>query len=119
MLISKEKHFIFVHVYKTGGSSLTRLLAPYVEERFRMKEVRTEGPGWQGTWHYRGRQHAWFESLLEDEFFQSENLFDYRVFAIVRNPYSWALSVWNDFYRREEDAPEWFKDQFPERTNLR
>ena len=58
MLISDHKHFIFVHIYKTGGSSITRLLGPHVDERYRAQVTRVEGDGWQGTWHYRGQQHA-------------------------------------------------------------
>jgi hypothetical protein len=117
MLISDQKSFIFVHIYKTGGSSLTRLLGPYVEESYRNPVTRTEGDGWQGTWHYRGRQHDMLSALRTDPAWrENPDLSRFRICTVVRNPYSWALSVWNDFYRRAEDAPDWFNFLFPKRT---
>src|SRR6266700_1778444 len=49
MLISDHKKFVFVHIYKTGGSSITRLLGPHVDDRYRAPVTRVEGDGWQGT----------------------------------------------------------------------
>jgi hypothetical protein len=118
MLISDQKQFIFVHIYKTGGSSLTRLLGPYVEEQYRAKVPRLEGAGWQGTWHYSGRQHAKLATLRSDPAWIAADLSQYRLCTIVRNPYTWVLSVWNDFYRREIDAPPWFTALFPARQFL-
>jgi hypothetical protein len=115
MLISDSKKFIFVHIYKTGGSSLTRLLGPYVEERYRSANPRLEGLGWQGTWHYRGRQHARLSTLTSDPLWTDADLAQYRICTVVRNPYTWALSVWNDFYRAEADAPPWFSASYPTR----
>ncbi|MCB1434457.1 MAG: sulfotransferase family 2 domain-containing protein [Alphaproteobacteria bacterium] len=116
MLISDSKRFIFVHIFKTAGSSLTRLLGPYVDEAHRSAVTRTEGPGWQGTWHYRGKQHAPLKALRTDARWKDRDLAPYRVCTIVRNPYSWSLAVWNDFYRREEDAPDWFNERHPGRS---
>ena len=118
MLISDKKNFIFVHIYKTAGSSITRLLGPHVEERYRAKVPLIEGDGWQETWHYRCRQHAKLEELRTDPAWQGRDLTKYRICTVVRNPYTWALSVWNDFYRREADAPLWFTTLYPSRTFL-
>jgi sulfotransferase famil protein len=106
MLISDKKRFIFVHIYKTAGSSITRLLGPYIDEHYRAKVPRVEGAGWQGTWHYSGRQHAKLEQLRVDPAWKGRDLTQYRICTVVRNPYTWALSVWNDFYRSESEFPE-------------
>src|SRR3974390_1974627 len=115
MLISDAKNFIFVHIYKTGGSTITKLIGPYVDERYRASVPRFDGDGWQGTWHYRGQQHAKLETLRSDPEWRDRNLTKYRICTVVRNPYTWALSVWNDFYRKESDAPPWFKTLYPSR----
>lgn len=117
MLISDRKTFIFVHIYKTGGSSVTRLLGPYVDRRYRAPVTRVEGDGWQGTWHYGGRQHARLHELRADPLWTERDMTTYRICTIVRNPYTWALSVWNDFYRTESGGPQpWFSTLYPSRT---
>jgi len=118
MLISDQKKFIFVHIYKTGGSSITKLLGPYVDACYRAETTRLDGSGWQGTWHYRGRQHAKLGELRTDPTWKGRDLTNYRICTVVRNPYTWALSVWNDFYRSNSDAPGWFTTLYPARQFL-
>jgi len=100
MIIADSRKLIFVHIYKTGGSSITSLLAPYISEEFRTKEPQTSGASWQSTWHFDRRQHSKFADALTvlDESEVDVNLDDYLKFAFVRNPYSWVLSIWNNFY---------------------
>ena len=100
MIIADSKKLIFVHVYKTGGSSITSLLAPYISENFRHKKVRTSGDNWQSNWHFDRRQHSKFADGLAflDKSGVDVNLDEYFKFIFVRNPYSWILSMWNNFY---------------------
>ncbi|MEO1466465.1 MAG: hypothetical protein AAFR89_09635, partial [Cyanobacteria bacterium J06633_1] len=50
MIIADSKKLLFVHIYKTGGSSITSLLAPYISEEFRHKNPQ--------TWNVVGDQSA-------------------------------------------------------------
>ncbi|MEO0925621.1 MAG: sulfotransferase family 2 domain-containing protein [Cyanobacteria bacterium J06643_13] len=100
MIIADSKKLLFVHIYKTGGSSITSLLAPYISEEFRHKNPQTSGDRWQKSWHFDRRQHSKFAKALA-VLEQSDidlNLDDYLEFVFVRNPYSWVLSIWNNFY---------------------
>jgi hypothetical protein len=118
MLISDQKEFIFVHIYKTGGSSLTRLLGHYVDEKYRSPVAHADGLGWQKTWHYGQVQHAPLSMLRDSPEWRDRDISRYRICTTVRNPYSWVLSIWNNFYRFQESAPAWFSYLCPDRTFL-
>lgn len=117
LIVSTGKNFIFVHIYKTGGSSLTKLLGPHADPRFRSEETSLSGRGWQGTWHYKGAQHSKLTRASKRELQkQGINIDDMFLITFVRNPYSWILSVWNNFYRNS-DSPSAirFASLFPEK----
>ena len=98
MIISDSNKFIFIHIYKTGGSSMTALLMPYISERFKSKNPKMQGPRWQRDWHVNRRQHSKFEDNLSFIVQFNLDLSDYFKFVFVRNPYTWILSIWNNFY---------------------
>ena len=100
MIIADSKKLMFVHIYKTGGSSITSLLAPYITKQHRSENPITSGDRWQNSWHFDDDQHSKFAEALA-VLHKSEvkiDLDDYFKFVFVRNPYSWILSVWNNFY---------------------
>lgn len=99
MMILPDLKLAFVHIYKTGGTSLTQLLAPYTGEKFRMANPRTSGDGFQGTWHYKNTQHSKFShpKMGFPERLKSK-LPDYRFLAVVRSPYTWSHSVYREFF---------------------
>lgn len=99
MIVSESKKFIYIHIYKTGGSTITDLLSPYVDKKFQGKDATKEGFGWQSSWHLKGQQHAKIADALPTLDSLGIDCSDYFVFTFVRNPYSWLLSVWNNFYR--------------------
>jgi|GEM_PF-2596208 len=99
MIISDSKKFMYVHIYKTGGSSTTDLLIPYVDQKFRKRKTRKEGINWQQTWHLE-KQHATLAESLPKLEKMGVNPSDYFLFTFVRNPYAWILSVWNNFYSK-------------------
>ena len=90
MIVSDTHKFIFHHVPKTGGTSITAALAPYCnlwkgtfpKEKF----------GWQVEFHQIG-MHTPLKEI--------ENLSDYFSIAFVRNPFEVIVSAWN---------PEQYKD---------
>ena len=99
MIVADSKKLLYVHIYKTGGSSITDLLAPYITEEFRSKKVKTSGPRWQDSWHFDRIQHSKFSEALPKLDRYNINLDEYFKFVFVRNPYSWVLSIWNNFYQ--------------------
>ena len=99
MIISDSKKFMYVHIYKTGGSSTTDLLIPHVDKKFHKRKTRKEGLSWQQTWHL-GKQHATLAESLPKLDKMEVDPKDYFLFAFVRNPYAWILSVWNNFYSK-------------------
>ena len=99
MIIVKGK-FCFIHIPKTSGSSLTRILSSYITKEHRNPVTRLEGMGWQRTWHIDG-QH----SVLNKHNVTKINGLD--VVTIVRNPYSRMLSFYNNFNKGKFSS---FKD---------
>lgn len=96
MIICPKQKLGFVHVFKTGGSSITRLLAPYTVAEYRQDAPILSGPGWQVGWHFGGAQHSTFRDNLE----QLNGLFDddWRFVVVSRNPLTWLASVFYEFY---------------------
>lgn len=98
MLVSLHRRFVYVHIYKTGGSSLTAMLAPYVSPEMRSDTPRLDGLGWQGTWHHHNGQHSRLEPQLTSLIESGQVDVDVRVLSMVRNPYTWQHSIWSRFY---------------------
>ena len=65
MVINEDKKFIFIHVYKNGGSSMERALGGR-------------------TWTHGEQLHASLESIINWE--------DYFSFAFIRNPWDRAVA---------------------------
>jgi hypothetical protein len=86
MLRSKKPFkFIYIHVPKTGGSSVTSALAPYLIDP---KPVdKTERKGWQIKHHVNKQMHHPIPRNMNvpDDFF---------IFGFVRNPYERLVSSW-------------------------
>lgn len=99
MITADKKKVIYIHIYKTGGSSITNLLMPYISENYRSKNPKTEGACWQRTWHIDRRMHSKFCEAIPVADKLNVDLDEYFKFAFVRNPYSWILSVWNNFFQ--------------------
>jgi len=88
MLISKKHKVIFVHINKTGGTSLNQLLC---------------GRGNHGRETIKFNMHhhapAWMIKEKLDE--EHPNMWDeYEKISMVRNPYSWQVSMY-EFIKAE------------------
>lgn len=100
MIICPGPKVAFIHIYKTGGSSLTRVLSRYTVETYRAAgEPRFNGEGWQDTWHLHGQQHSKFQ---QNKKALSEIVDDQWNYVVVaRNPYEWFASVFFEFYLQD------------------
>ncbi len=98
MIVSKSNKFIYIHIFKTGGSTITEIISPYIDEEFRKKTTKKRGIGWQPTWHIN-KQHDKFSESLSILDSLDTKIDEYFLFTFVRNPYTWILSIWNNFYK--------------------
>lgn len=112
MLLSLEKKFLYVHVPKTGGTSITSVLKPWcVEpEHSQWRRLLSHLPVREAPERAWLRQHdkaAWVRHKLSPEVY--DPLFS---FAVVRNPYDFAVSYFhflrkNKSSRRHVQAQDW------------
>ena len=110
MIIADKIKIIYIHIEKTGGTSIAALLLPYISEKYRSKNARMpdSGRGWRKTWHIN-RQHAKFSESLTIIDQLNIDPQEYFKFTVVRNPYSWLLSVWDNRYQAKLNKKENWK----------
>lgn len=101
MIVCPNPKVSFIHIYKTGGSSLTRVLSDHTVEGLRGKNPRFDGDGWQGTWHVNSQQHSKFK----DNQNQLKDIIDdsWIHLVVCRNPYDWFASVFYEFYAENKN----------------
>jgi len=99
-MIYKEKKFIFVHIYKTGGKSLQDSLFPYIDRiPIYYKVFNKLATPLHIKWfpkYLKIHMHSGvtvYRDYLGNEF---DNYFK---FAVSRNPFSWQVSLY--FFMRE------------------
>jgi len=86
-LLSDSHKFAFYHYPKTGGSSITAALAPYL--KYPINVPPTEQGGWQGRHHIDGIQHVplkWVTITPPDDYLKA---------VFIRNPFEIVVSAWN------------------------
>jgi len=79
-MILHDKKLVFIHVPKTGGTSLSRFLEPYCD-----KDSLKFSP-----YDKEGNQHARITDYIDA--YGKNILEDYTFFSIIRNPFERALS---------------------------
>ena len=87
MLLSDSHKFAFYHYPKTGGSSITAALAPYL--RYPKEVPPIERGGWQGRHHIDGLQHEPIKLVTV------KPPTDYLKAVFIRNPFEVVVSAWN------------------------
>ncbi len=87
MLLSDSHKFAFYHYPKTGGTSITAALAPYL--RYPQKVPVVDRSGWQGRHHLDGIQHGPIRYVT------IKPPADYLKAVFIRNPFEVVVSAWN------------------------
>lgn len=93
MLVSTANKFIFIHVPKTAGSSITAALAPYSlkPEKTALRRVLSKLPVKEDIGQAYFRTHATADQVRRKF---PQHFKDYLTFAVVRNPYDYAVSYY-------------------------
>jgi hypothetical protein len=84
MIISNEHKFVFIHIPKTGGTSMTMMLAPHLKGKSSLSQA---GRGWQNKFHQNGLHGG-----IKENHYNSFK--DFYKFVIIRNPYDRFGSMW-------------------------
>jgi len=89
MIISDSYKFVFHHVPKTGGSSITAALVPYCRN-YEGVVPTEETHGWQTVFHQPYYMHHPVRSYEAGAIPEG-----YYSFAFVRNPFAAVVSAWD------------------------
>jgi len=99
MLISDSHKFVFHHVPKTGGTSITAALAPY-SNLWKGTLPGDEKYGWQVQFHQVGLHLPVREVIDSVKDFPREHF----SFAFVRNPFEVVVSAWDSEKYKDFDT---------------
>jgi len=91
MIVSHKLKLLFAHVPKTGGSSITEALRPWIHTN-RVTNLKPGERGWQNQWHAIGSMHSPFglEAKLAQDLIDS----GYQVATSLRTPFERMASMW-------------------------
>ncbi|MBD1916310.1 MULTISPECIES: sulfotransferase family 2 domain-containing protein [Cyanophyceae] len=92
MLISHRHKFIFVHIYKNAGTSVSTALLPFMAtklQRFTSRQLKKIGISYLAQPCSTHATAATISSVIGEEKFKS-----YFSFCFVRNPWDWQVSLY-------------------------
>lgn len=103
MVISKQKNFIYIHIWKTAGTSLRMALKPYDSRScyarglsvLRLPQALVRDP-YQRSYDV----HSTYRDV--ESIFPRSELEHFWIFGVVRNPWSWHVSLYH--YMRQQES---------------
>lgn len=99
MIISHKKCFIFIHIYKVAGFSITKVLKEYDDRPLIYKLLNNEV---LSRIQFISNNNPYRFHVSDNELKRHvENFEDYFRFAIVRNPFDWQVSLYSYIKRRK------------------
>jgi len=104
MIISHSHKFIFIHVYKTAGTSIRKKLSPYIHAKPSTNFIhRIINPA-ESVYSNKFNTHV---SAAELKKSIPANIWNsYFKFAIVRNPWDWQVSLYTYMQKTQETHPQ-------------
>ena len=94
MIYSEEKKFVFIHIPKTAGTSITAAIAPF--SLYKHEKMKTTGKGFQVPYHVPIRLVSKIHSGIRDKHLIRGRInFTYFKFSVVRNPWDRMRSLWH------------------------
>lgn len=107
MILSHEKKFIFIHIYKVAGTSVRRILARYDNLS------KDDFPWYENVKFWLGSRYGSFSDLSLNHiraskvkrFISREQYNSYFKFSFVRNPWDWQVSLYH-FMLQSTDHPQ-------------
>lgn len=98
MIISRKWKFVFIHIKKTAGSSITRALSGYDDRSWHLKVFGTKP---LERIHFLRRFNPFWHHVSACELIRhlGPEYQEYYSFAFVRNPFDWQVS--NYFYIKQ------------------
>jgi hypothetical protein len=110
MIIATQRKFIYIHIPKTGGTSVKKGLLPYYDRKKELEKIpkNIRRPGAIGKKHSPA---IILKNSLGGKIWNS-----YFKFAFVRNPWDWVVSVYHFMRKNGRDPrqPEVLKKTFEE-----
>jgi hypothetical protein len=98
MLISKKYQFIFIHIPKVAGQSITKALDPFATGKWQGKVSLVLSSRVGISQSTLNRLHLYHPHITAEELrtiIGKERFKSYFSFAIVRNPWEWQVSAYN------------------------
>ncbi|MFW6219868.1 MAG: sulfotransferase family 2 domain-containing protein [bacterium] len=98
-MVSEDKKFIFIHIPKTGGNSITTALRGYSEDNIDL--TRFDGVNYNGI-SLRTKRGGVNKHAYLSEYEKYYNIKEYLKFSSIRNPWDKLLS-WYFYHKKFED----------------